>query len=179
MPDSTILALMGLRGSGKSTLGRALARDLDRPFVDLDDRTAALLGEPTAGAGLRRHGEPAFRQAEARALEAALGSPGTVLALGGGTPTAPGARDLIEDAQRRAAASLVYLRASAPTLRARLAAGEVERPPLLGADPLSEVETLLERRDPLYCRLANLVLDVDGVDRELLLSALLAWARDA
>ncbi len=63
-----IIVLMGLRGSGKSTLSRALGTALSRPVVDLDDRTAALLGRATPGEALRLHGLAAFRDAEVRAL---------------------------------------------------------------------------------------------------------------
>ncbi len=181
MSAATVIVLMGLRGSGKSTLGRTLAERLGRRFVDLDDRTATALGCAAPGDALRTHGEPAFRAAEADALRGALDESGIVLALGGGTPTAPGAADLLRERSADGRAVVLYLRASAATLAERLAAeterGGPERPALVGDDPIGEIGTLLERRDGLYRDLAGSVLHLDGVSEESTLAMVVAWGR--
>lgn len=181
MSAGTVLVLMGLRGSGKSTLGRALAERLGRGFVDLDDRTAASLGCGAPGEALRTHGEAAFRATEAAALRGALDEAGIVLALGGGTPTAPGAADMLRERSADGRAAVLYLRASAATLAERLttaaAGGGPERPPLVGEDPIGEIGVLLERRDGLYRELAGSVLHLDGVSEAGALAMVVAWGR--
>lgn len=168
------LILMGLRGSGKSTLGSLVAARLARPFIDLDDRVMARLGFETVARAWDAVGEPAFRIAEASELRAVLDEHphGLVLALGGGTPTAPGAADALR-AHAAAGAALVYLRCTPAELRARLSrpaagAGEAaagvhsagpNRPSLTGRDPLDEIEEVFQRRDPLYRGLATRVLE--------------------
>jgi shikimate kinase len=174
------VVLMGLRASGKSTLGRALADVLRRFFVDLDDVTAIELDVKSPAEGLQKFGEPAFRAAEVRALAKVLGRNDRVIALGGGTPTAPGAREMLAKEQDAGKALLVYLRASAETLRARLDATDLStRPALLGSDPLLEIEALLERRDAAYVALADETIEVDDLTSEDVLARLLVVARAA
>lgn len=157
------IVLMGLRGSGKSTVGRHIAQRAGRPFIDLDDRTAELLGGASVREAWDRHGEAAFRQAETRALGAALEMRGAVIALGGGTPTAPGAAEILRNQRDAGRIRIIYLSAPAETLRARLAgANNADRPSLTGADPLVEVEAVLARRDPLYRELADDVVETEG-----------------
>lgn len=152
---------MGLRCSGKTTVGPLLAQRLGCGFVDLDERTAAKVGCATAGDVLRSLGEAAFRAAEAVALREvlALAQP-MVIALGGGTPTAPGAAAMIMDAQARRAAVVVYLRAVPEVLVERMrTGGHSSRPSLTGAGAVEEVGVLFQRRDPMYARLADRVVD--------------------
>jgi shikimate kinase len=157
------LILIGLRGSGKTTAGRLAAERLGRGFVDLDDETARVLNAATVGEAWREHGEPAFREAEARALGETLARDGLIIALGGGTPTAPGASDLIAHEQQSGRASVIYLWAPAAVLRERLAATDIStRPSLTGADPLAEIERVLAVREELYRSLADLVLATEG-----------------
>lgn len=161
------LVLMGLRGSGKSTLGRLVAARAGAEFIDLDDLAAGLLGTGTLAELWARHGEARFRDAEAKALAGLeLGRAGLaprVVALGGGTPTAPGAADLLRECERAGAISLVYLRASPDTLRARLAPIDTAaRPSLTGKGTLEEIELVFAARDPLYLALATCVVDVEG-----------------
>lgn len=173
------LVLMGLRGSGKSTVGRLVAARLGRAFVDLDDVTAAALGALTAGAAFAAAGEPAFRAAEAKALEQTLRTRGRVVALGGGTPTAPGAEALLRSERDAGRAVIVYLRASAAELRARLEATDhAARPSLTGKGLLEEIGEVLARRDPLYRSLASNVLDVDGTDAGTLVDSISALIAD-
>ncbi len=159
--------LIGLRGSGKSTVGRALAGDLRAPFADLDDDVLTLVGASTVREAWERSGEASFREAEARALAARLGSRGAVVALGGGTPTAPGADALIERARREGAARVAYLRAEPATLRARLSADDPDRPSLTGADPLAEIERVFGARDEPYRRLADAIIDASRAPDEV------------
>lgn len=174
MPAPTVIALMGLRGSGKSTLGRALAERLGRRFVDLDDRTLARCAAhegATIAEVFRDIGEPAFRKAETAALREALGERDIVLALGGGTPIAPGAADDLREAQRRGEVWVCYLRCRPETLRRRLreAGGAgADRPSLTGADPLDEIDEVHMRRDPLYRELADATLEEDQTVEDLL-----------
>nr|OLB84109.1 MAG: hypothetical protein AUI12_14450 [Acidobacteria bacterium 13_2_20CM_2_57_6]PYT39349.1 MAG: shikimate kinase [Acidobacteriota bacterium]PYT43705.1 MAG: shikimate kinase [Acidobacteriota bacterium]PYT60948.1 MAG: shikimate kinase [Acidobacteriota bacterium] len=104
-----ILCLAGFMGSGKTTIGTLLARQLAWHFVDLDDRI-----EESAGLAIpqifERLGEPAFRQIEADQLRAALGratemKENTVLALGGGTYAQPGCPEFL----RAAGAPVLWL----------------------------------------------------------------------
>ncbi|MCE2884198.1 MAG: hypothetical protein LW806_04770 [Planctomycetaceae bacterium] len=152
------LVLVGLRGSGKSTLGALLAEDLARPFIDLDDRTAALLGSTSAGDAFRTAGQAAFRAAESRALADALAGPPLVLALGGGTPTAPGAAELLRAARANGGAYVVFLDPPIASMAKRLERDAGNRPSLTGRGVIEEIEEIAERRRPLYAALADRVV---------------------
>jgi shikimate kinase len=155
---------MGLRGSGKSTLGRALAVALNSPCTDLDERTAAHLGAPNAGEAFRRFGEQAFRMAEAEVLGKALAETPHVLALGGGTPTAPGAADLIARARHDGRAFVVFLDAPLDVLARRLRTETGDRPSLTGRGVVEEIEEIAAIRRPLYAALADLLVGRDVCD---------------
>jgi shikimate kinase len=157
------LVLMGLRGSGKTTIGRLAAVRLGWLFVDLDEAVAASMGEPTVAAAWKSKGEPAFRRAEAQALKDILKNDRQVIALGGGTPTAPGAADLLRTHRQAARLQVVYLAAGADALRSRLAGTDLSaRPSLTGADPLVEISAVLQLRDPVYRELAGTVVWTEG-----------------
>lgn len=153
---------MGLRGVGKSTLGAALAPRLGGSFIDLDDITPAILGKSSPAACLTELGEPAFREAERRALDDPRVLSASVVSLGGGTPTAPGAAELLLR-RARAGAHVIYLAASPATLRARLRRDDPSaRPGLLGGTALDEVERLFTARDPIYRSIATSVVEANG-----------------
>ena len=157
--------LIGLRGSGKTTLGRLLAARRAVPFIDLAERTVAGSGHATVSAMFRAEGEPAFRAAEARALAALLADPaaaGAIVALGGGTPTAPGARALLESARAAGTARIVLLEAPPAVLGARLSVSPGDRPLLMGANFAEEAALLGERRLPGYRALADAVVETGG-----------------
>ena len=157
------LILMGLRGAGKSTLGRLVSDRTGSLFVDLDDRTARHLGAGSVAEAWHAHGEAAFRRAEVECLRRAMEEEVAILALGGGTPTAPGAEALL--LARGPGCKIVYLRAAAEVLSARIRGGK-GRPSLTGGDPAEEVGEVLERRDPLYLAMADEVIDIGVVDEE-------------
>jgi shikimate kinase len=171
-----MLILMGLRGSGKSTVGRMVAAARKVPFADLDDRTAMTAARKrlvpagsSVAALLQTVGEQQFRQVEEEALFEAVNKPAcdiAVLALGGGTPTHPGSlavmRERLNDPHR--VTQLVYLRATPATLAARLSTTDLsQRPSLTGRGVVEEVGELFAKRDPLYTSLATRVIDVDGL----------------
>jgi len=175
-----VLLLMGLRGSGKTTIGRELARRQQRPFIDLDDRTCAILGVASASEAFAALGQPAFRNAETRALKDALTQSGVIIALGGGTPTAPGAADLIRAAAGAGHAVAVYLRCTPAELRTRLTGRiDARRPSITGADPLDEIQTVFAQRDPLFQALAGRqIAGLDSLERAMSeLGGWPTWAR--
>ncbi|MDP1661004.1 MAG: shikimate kinase [Phycisphaerales bacterium] len=171
-----MLILMGLRGSGKSTVGRLVGAALNVPFADLDDRTAmTAVRKQLVPAGssvavvLQTLGEQRFRRIEEEALFEAVNKPAcdiAVLALGGGTPTHPGSLAVIQarlnDTDRKT--QLVYLRATPATLAARLNATDLsQRPSLTGRGVVEEIGELFANRDPLYTSIATRIIDVDGL----------------
>ena len=161
LPVSVRVVLIGLRGSGKTTLGRLLAQRLHTQFIDLDDVTVAGSGQPSVTAMFRAVGEPAFRAAECAALEHVLASAspsGTVIALGGGTPTAPQARALLESARAAGTVRIILLEAPPETLGARLTNNPGDRPLLAGASFAEEALLLGEARLPMYRTLADAVV---------------------
>ena len=169
--DASNLILIGLRASGKSTLGRLLAQDLGRDFVDLDDVVAARMNASGPGEAIERDGIDAFRSMETEALREVLEGKSQIIALGGGTPTAPGAAEVL----RTSGANIVYLRGTPETLRDRLASSDnSNRPALIGDDVLSEVQALFDQRDGLYRELAHSIIHIDGVREKSVLRALIA-----
>lgn len=166
MTASRTIILMGLRGAGKSTIGAAVAKAAGWPRVEIDDLAAARLAARDAGDAIRTRGLPAFREAESAALgEALAASSPCVICLGGGTPTAPGAADMLRAA--RTHATIVYLRATPTTLRHRLAATDLSsRPSLTGRHPLDEVDEVFAARDTLYRELTGEVIEVDQLGEE-------------
>jgi shikimate kinase len=165
------LILIGLRGSGKSTLGRLVAAHLHRPFIDLDDLTPHILKAPSIAEAWAARGEAAFRKAEAKALRQILPVPAQVIALGGGTPTHPTSADLLRTARRTSRSAIVYLRASISTLQSRLRqADNAHRPSLTGIDIIAEVPRLFAQRDPIYRALADCILHVDAAPPEQLVA---------
>lgn len=156
------LALMGLRGSGKSTIGPTVANRVGLPFKDLDPLALAWGGVKSVREVVDRDGWPAFRELERTALDRVLKGERCVLALGGGTPTHVSSRLLLEDAQQRRGLKLVYLRAQPETLMPRIGASG-NRPSLTGGDPTNEIRRVFEDRDPLYSEIADEIIECDGL----------------
>lgn len=146
------IALIGLMGVGKSTVGRRLAQRLDLPFVDGDAAIEEAAGMSIADifAGL---GEPEFRAGEARVMRRLLEGPPVVLATGGGAVLNADTRALMK---RRAIS--VWLRAELPVIAERVSRRDT-RPLLRGRDPLQTLSALAEARYPIYAE-ADVVVDV-------------------
>lgn len=155
--------LVGLSGSGKSTVGRLLAAWLEVPLVDTDE-----LVVQSAGASIpeifRQQGEAAFRSLEARAVERAVAGPPSVLATGGGAP--------VSDANRRRlwrGNFVVWLDAPVPTLAARVGDSGSGRPLLAGdgaRDGATErLAALRAAREKVYAT-AHARIDTERLDPE-------------
>lgn len=141
------IALVGLRGAGKSTVGRALSLELECPFVELDERIEELAGLSLAEI-FDLHGTAAYRRFEAEALEAVLAEGDRcVIATGGSivTHTQNFAR-LLETCRT------VWLSASPETHYARVLAQGDQRPMKNRPRAMEELESLLEKRASLYRR---------------------------
>jgi shikimate kinase len=170
-----IAILLGLRGSGKSTLSKSLATRLDRPWLDLDHAVLARLGVDSVAEAFSQLGEPAFREAEALSLAEAVRTP-IVLALGGGTPFVVGGRELIEDAKRRGSL-VIWTDAPDRVLAARIASGS-DRPPLRGDDAAGEIALLRSERQRTYRALADLRIDTEAFPPVLAVEAILRALQD-
>ena len=168
MSAKTILVLIGLRLSGKSTLGPIAARQLGLEFVDLDDAVLTHLGATNVTDAFGLLGEHAWRAGESAELARLLGAKKScVLSLGGGTPMALGAEQILRQAQARGEIFIVLLDPGESELAMRLANNRGDRPPLPSsvltgdarADAATEVRALFESRMPLYRALANVIVD--------------------
>jgi XRE family aerobic/anaerobic benzoate catabolism transcriptional regulator len=148
-----IVALIGLRGAGKSTVGKDLARRLDRPLAELDG-----LVEDEVGLGLAEifaiHGESYYRRLERDVLNRfVLGGTPAVLATGGSLVTDRTTFDLLKKS-----AVTVWLRAR-PELHLERVSAQGDRRPMAGrADPLADLVSLLREREPLYSE-ADITID--------------------
>ena len=146
------IVLIGLSGSGKTTVGMLLAQALGRQFLDTDALIAAEAGRSVAEV-FTEVGEPAFRELEAVALTKAMCHQEAVIATGGGIVETPANAATLREA------TVVWLTARAETLAARLAP-HADRP-LLKADPLTVLRSQGERRAARYAELADWVLATD------------------
>ena len=153
------VALIGLMGAGKTTVGRILAADIGWPFVDTDAQIEALTGR-TVRELWSEGGEAAFRQLESDAVVTALSAAEpSVLAAPGGVVD----DDVAAAAVRATGVAAVYLRAQVVTLAERVGRSPGHRP-LLGARPEELIGQLFARRDRGYQRLADMTVDVDGLE---------------
>jgi shikimate kinase len=154
-----MIVLIGMMGSGKSSVGRLLARELNLSTVDLDREIERRAGLSVAEI-FAIHGEPNFRQLEEEALLrlAQAGKP-QVLSLGGGAVLSERGMGALKQKSR----AVIYLRASVPQLLARLKRSRVKRPLLENAaDPYARLAELLHVRRPLYERYADFTVDTEG-----------------
>jgi XRE family aerobic/anaerobic benzoate catabolism transcriptional regulator len=158
--ETPVIALLGLRGAGKSTIGRRLARRLRVPFVELDRRI-----EEGAGLSLDEifalHGQDYYRRLERDALEALLAEDRpAVVATGGGIVTSP---DTYAFLRRRALT--VWLRADAEDHWNRVVQQGDRRPMADNPEAMAELRRLLAERQPLYAEATHTIdtskLDVD------------------
>lgn len=151
------LVLIGLPGSGKSSVGAAVAARLGRPFVDLDDRIEAASGTPITEI-FARHGEERFRRIELDALSRVLDErPAPVIAGGGGVVLGETNRRVL--AER---AQVVWLDAPLDVLVDRLRGDDTR--PLLRGDPAERLRALHRERLARYATAADAIV-ADGGDR--------------
>lgn len=152
MSAASIITCVGLPGSGKSTIGRQLARRLDLRFFDSD-----FVIERRIGCSIReffeREGEQPFRDLEQDVIEELTQNASCVLSTGGGVVLRQANRDNLH--QR---CQVIYLH-SAPAEVFRRLRHDQNRPLLQVADPLTRLEELYETRDPLYRQVAHFVVE--------------------
>ncbi len=154
------LALVGYRGTGKSTVGRILADRLRRPFLDADTELEARAGR-SVRAIFSEDGEPAFRDQEERLLaELIIEFPTAVIATGGGIVMRASNRSRL-----REFGHVVWLKAAPQELAHRLASepgGLAARPALSAAGTLEEIARVLAARTPWYREVAAAEIDTAG-----------------
>lgn len=147
-----VVALIGMPGGGKTTVGRLLAKRLGWAFADVDqsieDRSGCTVTE-----FFEKRGESAFRDFEADLLAELIRQGPSVVATGGGSILRADSRELL-----KSATVPVYLYASLDQLWRRV--GRNSRRPLLQVDdPIGRLQQLLVERDPLYCEVAQFTVE--------------------
>lgn len=148
------LILVGLPGSGKTSVGRGVARRTGRDFLDFDEEIERRTGLSIAQL-FEQHGEAHFRELELALTAELAARDGMILAPGGGWIMVPGALEVLRPPGR-----VVYLRTTPAVAYRRMGAGHRSRPLLSTADPLRELSSLLAAREASYLS-ADFVLDVE------------------
>lgn len=140
---SRLIVLIGMMGAGKSTIGRRLAARLGLPFIDADTEIEAAAGMSIPEI-FEAHGEPHFRDGEARVIARLLEGGPAVLATGGGS-------FMREETRRRVGdkAVSIWLKADADVILRRVRR-RADRPLLQTADPEATVTRLISEREPVY-----------------------------
>jgi shikimate kinase len=147
-----MIAMVGMPGSGKSTVGRHLSRLLGWQFVDSDIEIERALGE-SIRAHFEKAGEDSFRDVESQVIADLARRERTVLATGGGA--------VLREQNRRCLTEhchVVYLRATPEDLARRLR-HDTHRPLLQGGDHVQKLRDLFQVRDPLYREVAEFTID--------------------
>ncbi|MBS0447311.1 MAG: shikimate kinase [Proteobacteria bacterium] len=157
---------MGLPGSGKSTVGRHLARALGLRFVDADTAVESRIGMPIR-TYFETEGEAAFRDVEAAVIGSLCAGSDQIIATGGGV--------VLREDNRRALKErtiVVYLRSNPNDLARRLKR-DTKRPLLQGGDPQTKLRELHAVRDPLYRETANFTVEIGRPSVPMLVNMIL------
>jgi shikimate kinase / 3-dehydroquinate synthase len=144
--------LVGLMGSGKTTIGRALAKRLNKRFVDADHEIEARTGASIPWI-FEIEGEASFRQRESDVIRDLTAQEGIVLATGGGAVLNEQSRQLLKER-----GTVIYLRASVNSILQRTS-HDRNRPLLQTDDPKGRIEELLQQRAPLYQEVAHIIIE--------------------
>jgi shikimate kinase len=144
--------LIGLMGSGKTTIGQLLAKRLRLPFVDSDHELELRTGVSVATI-FEIEGEAAFRQREAAIIDELTQRESIVLGTGGGAVLNPTTRSLLHGR-----GNVIYLHSTAETSYERVRRNR-DRPLLMVTDPLSRLRQLYEARHPLYTETAHFIVE--------------------
>ena len=158
--------LIGPMGSGKSAVGRQLAKSLGLEFHDSDEEIEARTGVDIPYI-FEKEGEEGFRRREAAVIAELTAMQGVVIATGGGAAQDPASRQLLAEH-----GTVVYLYTSVPE-QIRRTSKSRNRPLLNNGEPGEVLESLMTVRDPQYREIAELVVETDGrqvaaVTREIL-----------
>lgn len=149
---SAHIVLIGMMGVGKSTVGRRVARELSRPFVDSDDEVVARTGRAVTEI-FATDGEAAFRDIEAEAMADLLASPvPSVIAAAGGSVLSASTRDRL-----RESGTVVWMRAPVDVLVGRTSRGTHR--PALANDPRATLTQMETDRVALYSEVADITVD--------------------
>ncbi|ATX78988.1 shikimate kinase [Mariprofundus aestuarium] len=161
--------LIGLMGSGKTSIGKLLSKELGVPFVDLDHYIVDKAGK-TIPEIFAEQGEEGFREIEREALREVIGKP-VVLSTGGGAVMREENRVLLE-----AHAPVIWLKSSLEFLAGRID-GDPNRPMIAGRDTLKTLQELAEIRYPYYTQCADYILHRGKMNKAASLQAVLEYLR--
>ena len=160
--------LVGLMGSGKTTVGRALARKLNKRFIDSDHEIEARTGA-SIPLIFEIEGEAAFRQREADMIRDLTAHDGVVLATGGGSILNPQSREYL-----KSRGLVIYLRAGVSSILQRTG-HDKNRPLLQTADPRGRLEELTLQREPYYREVADIVIETGRPNVQYLVQTIVAY----
>lgn len=141
------IALVGLMGVGKTTVGRRLAKRLGLPFYDSDDEIEKASGRTVSGY-FKDHGQDAFREGERRVIDRLLDESPIVLATGGGAFIPEATREILQTR-----ATTIWLKGDFETIMERVSRKNT-RPLLQVADPRARMRELMDERYPVYAEAA-------------------------
>jgi shikimate kinase len=163
------IVLVGLPGSGKSSVGKLVAEALSTFVIDIDALLVREMGMPISQI-FGMVGEQRFREMERDAVKAAQARDPCIIVPGGGWAAQPGQLDAV-----KATSLVIYLRCQAATAAKRTEQGEA-RPLLAGTDPLQRMRTLLEEREPFYLQ-AHQQVNTENTPAEAVAAEVMALAR--
>ncbi|MFZ6646646.1 bifunctional shikimate kinase/3-dehydroquinate synthase AroKB [Undibacterium sp. TJN25] len=158
--------LVGLMGSGKTTVGRALAKKLNKRFIDSDHEIEARTGV-SIPVIFEIEGEASFRQREADVIRDLTAQQGIVLATGGGAVLNEQSRQYLQSR-----GTVIYLRAGINSILQRTR-NDKNRPLLRTADPRKKLEDLSAQREPLYLEVAHLIIETGRPNVQHLVQSIL------
>lgn len=149
------IILIGFMGSGKTTVGKLLAKHLDMAFIDMDEAIESAQGK-TVREIFDEQGESAFRTMETKYLEQSLEAKNMILATGGGVVMRPENVRLLDEI-----GTIIFLHASLEQLIAQLR-NDTKRPLIQGENYEVKVKTLLEQREATYLSVADVIIQTTG-----------------
>lgn len=149
------IVLIGMRGSGKTAVGRLLAKRLGKQFIEMDELIVQRLGQSIPGV-VEKYGWEKFRNAEAEIAREVAELDNVVNATGGGVVTG---EENIRALKRNG--KLFWLKADLDTLLRRIG-NDQSRPSLTGRSQREDMETVLAERSPVYQRVADFIIDTEG-----------------